>query len=155
MPQQQPAPGLGAERREKGAPLAPGAPSQEPRGNGSLAAAVSTAMVQILRRYSGRGPTRARATLGRDHVVILLRDALTTAERTLVEDGAEELVLQTRRALQSAMRLEAVKMVEELCRREVIGFMSDNQIEPDLSVEIFVFEPTTTDVEVHEAEAGD
>ena len=31
--------------------------------------------------------------------------------------------------------------IEELTGRKVIGFMSDNHIDPDLAVEVFVLEP--------------
>ncbi len=114
--------------------------SERPVG-GALAAAISNRMVRILRSYSGRGPTKARTTVGRDHVLVVLHDTLTTAERTLVAHGNGELVLQTRHSLQKAMREEATRMVNELTGRTVIGFMSDNHIDPDLAAEVFVLEP--------------
>lgn len=130
--------------------------SAHPRGSaGSLAAELSNAMVQIVRRYAGRGPTRARASVGRDHVIIILRDTLTTSERTLRDHGDTALVLETRKALQNAMRDEATAMIERLTGRSVIGFMSDNHIDPDLACEVFVLEPADTeDADLAEAEAA-
>jgi uncharacterized protein YbcI len=37
--------------------------------------------------------------------------------------------------------------IEELTGRKVIGFMSDNHVDPDLAVEVFVLEPSATPVE--------
>jgi len=54
-------------------------------------------------------------------------------------------VRQTRREYQSAMREEMTGAVEEIVGRRVIGFMSDNHIDPDLAVEVFVLEPVARD----------
>jgi uncharacterized protein YbcI len=40
------------------------------------------------------------------------------------------------------MREELVSRVEGLTGRKVIAFMSDNHVEPDIGVEIFVMEPS-------------
>ena len=64
------------------------------------AAKISREMVSIVRKTAGRGPTRARTTIGRDHVLVMLEDALTEGERTLVESGRHSEVL----ALRSAYR---------------------------------------------------
>jgi uncharacterized protein YbcI len=110
-------------------------------------------MVQLLRKHTGRGPTQARTTMARDQVVIVLRDTLTTAERTLVDAGHNDLVLDGRKTMQSIMRTEAVQMVEDTTGRTVVGFMSDNHIDPDLGVEVFITEPV--DHEPVEADGGD
>ena len=108
---------------------------------GELSVAISNGMVQLLRQYTGRGPTKARTTIGRDHVLIMVQDALTRGERTLVEAGYSEDVMLTRRRFQEVMRPEATKMVEQLTGRTVVGFMSDNHANPDLGVEVFILEP--------------
>jgi uncharacterized protein YbcI len=122
---------------------------------GELAVALSNGMVQILRRYTGRGPTKARTTIGRDHVLIMLQDTLTRGEQTLVEGGYDEEVLHVRRRYQEVMRPEASGMVEELTGRKVIGFMSDNHVNPDLAVEVFVLEPDSQAVTLEEGESTD
>ena len=38
-------------------------------------------------------------------------------------------------------RADVSREIEELTGRKVIGFMSDNHIDPDLAVEVFVLEP--------------
>ena len=39
------------------------------------------------------------------------------------------------------MAQEAIGIVEELSGRRVAAFMSDNHIDPDLAIEIFVLQP--------------
>jgi uncharacterized protein YbcI len=109
--------------------------------NGELGAAISTAVVHMLAERTGRGPTKAKTTFGTNGVFVVLEDTLTKGERTLVEAGEEAAVLDTRSLWQRVMRLEMSDKVEELTGRKVVGFMSDNHIDPDLAVEVFVLEP--------------
>ena len=122
---------------------------------GELSVAISNGMVRLLRQYTGRGPTKARTTVGRDHVLILIRDALTTGERTLVEAGYAEEVLLTRRRFQEVMQPEASRMVEGLTGRPVVGFMSDNHANPDLGVEVFILSPDGDGDMLEEGESTD
>jgi uncharacterized protein YbcI len=120
---------------------------------GELSVAISNGMVQLLRQYTGRGPTKARTTVGRDHVLIMLQDTLTRGEQTLVDAGYAEEVLLTRRRFQEVMRPDASRMIEELTGRSVIGFMSDNHANPDLGVEVFILEADGRPVELEEGES--
>jgi len=110
-------------------------------GDGPLTAAISNAVVRLLRDYTGRGPTRTRTTIGSDTVVVTLRDSLTKAERTLAERGQALEVLAMRRAFQDTMREDLIAAVEELTHRKVEAFLSDNLYDPDVAVEIFLLEP--------------
>jgi uncharacterized protein YbcI len=94
-----------------------------------------------MHQYTGRGPTQAKTTFGENIVTILLADTLTTGERTLVDHGRAARVLQLRHDYQLTMRDDLVGIVERELDREVIAFMSQNNIEPDLAVEIFVLKP--------------
>ena len=93
------------------APAAPVAPDARP--SGTLSAAISNAVVGLLHNYTGRGPTRARTTIGADTIVVTLRDSLTKAERTLADHGQSLEVLAMRRAFQGAMRDDLVAAVEK------------------------------------------
>jgi len=108
---------------------------------GQLNAAISNMIVRCFAEYTGRGPTRARTSFRDDVILCILEDTLTKAERSLVQAGREQLVLDTRRAFQSTMRDELVAAVEELSERRGIAFMSDNHIDPDIATESFVLEP--------------
>ncbi len=107
----------------------------------SPSAKIATSAVHVLRNYTGRGPTKAKTTINESIVVILLADTLTTGERTLVDHGHAERVLQVRYDYQTTMRDELVGIVERELDREVIAFMSQNHIDPDLAVEVFVLKP--------------
>jgi uncharacterized protein YbcI len=107
----------------------------------SPSAKIATSAVQVLHQYTGRGPTKAKTTIGDTLVTILLADTLTTGERTLVEHGHAERVILTRHDYQIAMRDDLVGIVERELDRNVIAFMSQNHIDPDLAVEVFVLEP--------------
>jgi uncharacterized protein YbcI len=117
-------------------------PDHKDLERGPRAAAISKVMVQLLHEYSGRGPTRARTTIGNDLIVCLLADTLTKSERKLVDAGEERLVLEQRSALQRLMRDRAITAVEDLSGRMVTAFMSNNHIDPDLAVETFVLVPS-------------
>jgi uncharacterized protein YbcI len=103
-----------------------------------VTAEISTAAVRLLREYTGRGPTKARTTISEDHVVIVLGDLLTKGERNLVESGKGDRVLSLRRDFQLAMREDLIAMVEEHVGRQVVAFMSDNHVDPDLAIEVFI-----------------
>jgi uncharacterized protein YbcI len=106
-----------------------------------LAATISTTVVQALVRTTGRGPTKARTTLGDNGVFVVLQDSLTPGEQTLADAGEGAAVLDLRRRWQQIMKDDISREIEELIGRKVIGFMSDNNIDPDLAVEVFVLEP--------------
>jgi len=111
------------------------------RPDGQLAAAISNTVVRALARTTGRGPTKAKTTLGDNGVFVVLQDSLTVGEQTLTDAGEGRAVLDLRRRWQRVMEDDLSDEIEELTGRKVIGFMSDNHIDPDLAVEVFVLEP--------------
>ena len=124
--------------------------------DGSVTADISRRAVQILREYTGRGPTKARTVMSKDTVAIILADTLTKGERSLVGMGEEEHVLRTRRNYQELMRNDLVGLVEELSGQKVHAFFSDNHIEPDYAVEFFLLTPIPgTDAEQAEPNTED
>ena len=109
--------------------------------DGELRMKISTALVQLLREHSGRGPTRARTYLGDDLVTVLLLDTLSAPENKLIENGESDFVLELRHRFQLAMAPQATAIVEELTGRTVTAFLSANHLEPDVAAELFVLEP--------------
>jgi uncharacterized protein YbcI len=108
---------------------------------GALNAAISEVVVRLMAQRTGRGPTKARTTIDRDVIVVVLQNSLTSGEQFLVDSDHSEQVLDMRRAYQAAMRTDCVAAVEALTDRTVTAFMSANHIEPDLAAEVFVLEP--------------
>jgi uncharacterized protein YbcI len=107
----------------------------------STAGEISRRSVQLLREYTGRGPTRARTAVSQDSVLILLGDTLTIGERKLVENGKGDFVRSGRHQFQQVMRNDLIHVVEQETGRKVIAFMSDNHIDPDMAAEVFALEP--------------
>lgn len=105
---------------------------------GPVAAEISNRVVQVMRDFIGRGPTRARTTISRDLAVVVLQDTLLKAEKSLAAEGKSEMVIDIRRTYQATLREELVAVVEEVLGRKVIAFMSDHHIDPDIAVEVFV-----------------
>ena len=121
---------------------------QRPTGGGgarldetSLTGALTNAVIHVTKEYLGRGPTKGRAFIRDDIVVVLLGETLTKAERSLVKGGKAERVLSLRQEFKRTMKGELVAEVERLTGRRVIAFMSDTHIDPDLACEVFVLEP--------------
>lgn len=110
---------------------------------GPISAEISTAAVQLIAEYTGRGPTKAHTVINHDSVMILLADTLTKGERSLVGKGMADHVLETRRRYQAAMRDDLTAAVEKATGREVVAFMSSNHIDPDMAAEVLVLEPTS------------
>jgi uncharacterized protein YbcI len=101
-----------------------------------------------------RGPTTARTTLGQDSIFVVVQDTLTKGERVLVDAGDASVVLRMREAWRRAMHDSLNQDIERLTGRTVIGFMSSNNIEPDVGVEVFILEPSHAAGPVGEGDSG-
>jgi uncharacterized protein YbcI len=113
----------------------------EQRAAGPVTGEISREAVGVLREYTGRGPTRARTMISQDVVTVLLADTLTKGERRLAENGHAERILELRHDFQQVMREDLIAIIERHLGRQVIAFMSQNHIDPDFAVEVFVLEP--------------
>jgi uncharacterized protein YbcI len=112
----------------------------EQQPGASLRAEISTAIVRLLREYTGRGPTKAQTTIRDNVVLVMLEQALTKGEQVLVQKGRGEQVLMLRHEYQEAMRDESSAKVAELTGRNVTAMMSANHLDPDLGAEIYVLD---------------
>jgi hypothetical protein len=72
---------------------------------------------------------------------VLLRGGFTRVEQTLLAGGRGEDVIRQRMAFQDVMRERFERVVEEATGRQVVGFMSGNQQDPDMICEVFVLAP--------------
>jgi uncharacterized protein YbcI len=107
----------------------------------SRAAAISNMVVRLMSQYTGRGPTKARTYLSDDLVTVVLQDALTKAEHSLVAGDHHQLVLSVRGALHETMRADLAAGIRRILGREVLVMLSANHIEPDFTVETFILAP--------------
>ena len=107
----------------------------------NIHSAISNAVVRIVADYTGRGPTRARTILSGEWVFVTLADTLTKGERRLAEIGRADFVLDARKAFQNAMREDLSREIEEITGRQVVAFLSDNHIDPDVGLEAMMLGP--------------
>jgi uncharacterized protein YbcI len=108
---------------------------------GSQAVAVSNRMVQLLSRYTGRGPTRTRTVVNSNVVVVCFQDTLTKGELNLVGAGQQDAVHNMRRTFHDIMRGEAIGHVEEVVEREVMAFMGDVDLDANCATMVFMLVP--------------
>jgi uncharacterized protein YbcI len=107
---------------------------------GNLTRDIARAMVTLFKEYVGRGPTHARAYVLDDLVVVVLQDTMIQAEKTLADEGEEDLVRGVRRVFQGKFGDEANEIIERLTGRKVLAFLSDHNVDTDVAVEAFVLE---------------
>jgi uncharacterized protein YbcI len=107
---------------------------------GDLRQALSDAIVRVSADFIGRGPTRAKTYVVENIVFCVMQDTLTRGERSLVADDDGESVRQMRRRFQDAMRRHVCAAIEELTDRKVVSFLSDNDVEAETAIEVFVLD---------------
>jgi uncharacterized protein YbcI len=94
---------------------------------GNTRAEIATRIVRPQSEYYGKGPTKTKAYITEDVVVVVLEETFTKAERTLVERGETETIRQIRRRFQQAMADEFKSIVEQATGRVVRAFLRENQ----------------------------
>lgn len=119
-------------------------PVEAPEGRARLGddlSEITNGIVHLFSEYYGRGPTRAKTYMLEDrYVVTILRDTLTTVERTLAENGEVDLVRRVRLTFQEAMASSFKGVVERALRRKVIAYHSQILVTPDVGIEFFFLE---------------
>jgi uncharacterized protein YbcI len=112
-----------------------------PLSGGELNAAITRELVRIHTSAIGRGPRKSYSFHSGDTLVTVMLGVLTRAEQTLVSYREGEAVLATRRLSQRAMAEEMKAVVARLTGRDVLACMSDNHIDPDMAVQVFILAP--------------
>jgi uncharacterized protein YbcI len=109
-----------------------------PLGGGQLLAAISKRIVAILREHYGRGPMKAKTYALDDIIVVVLRGSgFTPLEKTIMESGRPERVVAMREDFQQLVAARYKAAIEELTNRNVVAFLSQAHVEPDITIEIF------------------
>jgi uncharacterized protein YbcI len=131
---EQAASGTGAIEPEPAA----GGSAVPPLTGGKLLSEITNRIVALMREHYGRGPIKAKTYVLDNLIVCVLSDGFTAIERTMMEGGEPERVLEMRRDFQRMMKVRYSAMVEELTGRKVLAFLSQAHIEPDLTIEMFL-----------------
>jgi uncharacterized protein YbcI len=107
---------------------------------GELLSAISTKIVGIMREHYGRGPMKAKTYVLDDLVVCVLRDGMIPVEQTMMSRGEGERVVQMRHDFQEMMGKEYTQAIEDLTHRNVIAFLSQAHVDPDITLEAFLMD---------------
>ena len=107
-----------------------------------LLMAVTDAMVVLHRRYHHRAPVTAKSLmLGDDLIACVMGGVYTDVEKTMIELQRSTVVQETRSAFQTAMQATFIEAVERLSGRDVLAFISNQHVGPDIEIELFMLRP--------------
>ena len=110
-----------------------------------LLVAVTDAMVALHERYHHRAPVTAKTLmLGGDLIACVLGGVYTDVEKTMIELQRSTIVQETRSAFQTAMQHKFIAAVERLSGRDVLAFISNQHVGPDIEIELFMLNRTPT-----------
>jgi uncharacterized protein YbcI len=117
--------------------------STPPLQGDELLTAVTEAMVALHERYHHRVPVSAKTQmLDDDLLAVVLGGVYTDVEKTMIELERTTVVQETRSAFQEAMQQKFIDEVERLSGRNVLIFISNQHVGPDLEIELFVLRAT-------------
>jgi uncharacterized protein YbcI len=116
----------------------------QPLRGGELNAAVTREVIRIQSESHGRGPKKAFSFHNGNVLVTILEEVLSPAERRLVRSGQVEAVLKIRRLYQGTVAAEMKERIEAVTGRRVTALLSDNHVEPDMAVEVFILDRPLT-----------
>src|SRR3954463_16282338 len=121
---------------------------------GEMRAIISNEIVRLQAEYYGKGPTRAKTYIVEDLVVVVLEESFTRAEKTLAHRCEPEAIEHIRRRFQQQMADEFTSVVEQATGRKVRTFLSETNLENDISVELFLLAENRTDMAAFEDDAS-
>ena len=105
---------------------------------GQLLSAISTSIVGILREHYGRGPMKAKTYVLDDIIVVVMRGSgFTPLEKTIMDSGEPGRVIAMREDFQRVMAERYKSTIKELTGRNVLAFLSQAHVDPDITIEIF------------------
>jgi uncharacterized protein YbcI len=108
----------------------------------AMLAGITDAMIAFHERYYHRPPATAKTLLlGDDLLACILGGVYTDVEKTMIELQRSTIVQETRNAFQTAMQDRFIAAVERLSGRNVLAFISNHHVGPDIEIELFVLAP--------------
>jgi uncharacterized protein YbcI len=114
---------------------------EPPLSGGRLLSAISKSIVAIIREHYGRGPMKAKTYVLDDLVVVVMRGSgFTALEQTIMDDDGADRVVAMRHDFQRLMAGRYTDAIAGLTGREVVAFLSQAHVEPDVTIEIFLMD---------------
>jgi uncharacterized protein YbcI len=118
------------------------------QGSGSATAAISEQFVRLYLDAFGRGPTRTRTFVQPQFAVCVLRDVLTTVERSLVAGGGATEVEAGRLRINESIAAEYVEIVERETGRPVLSHLARTQVPAEIAVHFFLLDESSSGPEL-------
>jgi uncharacterized protein YbcI len=113
----------------------------------ALLTAVSDEMVGLHQRYHHRAPVTAKTVLlGDDVLICILGGVYTDVEKTMIELQRSSIVQETRSTFQRALQHKFISVVERLSGRDVLSFISNSHVGPDMEIEVFMLRSTSDEI---------
>jgi uncharacterized protein YbcI len=112
--------------------------------DGSVLSRISTEMVRTMKQYYGKGPVSAKSYLVDDLLFVVMREGITQAEQTMLDAGRAGTVRNFRQEFENEMAEVLTRMVERVTGRRVVTYQSQVLFDPNLTIEIFVFDDGAT-----------
>lgn len=113
---------------------------EELESGGRMLAQLSNEMVRVMKRSFGKGPTSAKSYMLDDLLIVVMRGGMTTAEQTMKDLNQEDRVREFRQTFENEMADHLSARVAEITGRKVVTYQSQIMFDPDMIVEMFVFE---------------
>ena len=82
--------------------------------------------------------------LGYALLACVMSGVYTDVEKTMIELERATVAKETRSAFQNAMQHKFIDKVERLSGRDVLAFISNHHVGPDIEVELFMCSPTVS-----------
>jgi uncharacterized protein YbcI len=93
-----------------------------------------------------REPATAKTLLlGDDLIACVLGGVSTDVEKTMIEIQRTTIVQETRNAFQNAVQHKFISAVERLSGRNVLAFISNHNVGPDIEIELLMLTPNSSD----------
>lgn len=114
-----------------------------PVTGGHLLAAISNAIVSIMRERYGRGPMQAKTYVLDDLILVVLRGSgFSEYEQTMMDAdaGGRQRVVEMRGDFHRMMAPRYRATIEDLSGRKVLALLSQSHVDPEITVEVFVMD---------------
>jgi uncharacterized protein YbcI len=108
--------------------------------HGEMRAALSNALVALMKEHWGKGPTAAKSFINDEYVFTVLEGGLTRNEETLLAAGQHDVVRSYRLEFQQAVRDQFTSAVSTITGRKVLDYHSQILFDPPRSFELFVLD---------------
>jgi uncharacterized protein YbcI len=127
-------------------PVAPGTSRAD--SDGDVTVAISEQIVRLYLEAFGRGPTQVRTYVQPQFAVCVLRDILTTAERSLIESGGSAEVEAARARINETLDRRHVSIIETQTGRPVLSHLARIRPAEDIAVHFFLFDDVSVPADV-------